>query len=520
MPRFCLPAFLSVLTLAAQPGPGDGSIAGRVLDSITSAPIRKAAVTLNAPGAQLWTESDAEGRFEFTTLPPGTYTLSASHAGYFDHPKHVAVGTSEKLAMDVRLSPQAVITGHILDEDGDPIAGAPVRLFKATFRAGRIQWSNSSGAQSNETGEYRIPNLPPGRYLVRAANPRLATSNSSYRDRDLADRPILTYYPTYYPNSTSQQDASPIELGIGTALSGVDIRFSRVPVAAAFHVKGKVVGVTPGSQNGVGVSFDQTDTGISSSGAYAKPPNWEFEVRLRPGQYRAIANVTGGPVAYATASLTVTSDVDGLVLTMSPPPVLTGQVVTAERDSQVSFEGLRLLVTHLDNHTGGQVQPGATGKFVFTADYFRPGRMALRINGIPNDCFLQSVRLGGREVDPDEFEVLTSTTLDVILSNTAAMITGRITGEDGKNLPDSVVTLFSADGKSPPARQSTDDGSFKLPSLRPGKYKLFAWEEVDINRWQDPAFLKKYEGYATEITVGPKETKSVELRAIPASEIK
>jgi hypothetical protein len=65
-----------------------------------------------------------------------------------------------------------------------------------------------------------------------------------------------------------------------------------------------------------------------------------------------------------------------------------------------------------------------------------------------------------------------------------------------------------------------DNGNFQFTGVRPGKYKLFAWEEVDNDLWQDPEFRKKYENRANEITVGPSETQNTQLRVIAAEEMK
>jgi hypothetical protein len=51
-----------------------------------------------------------------------------------------------------------------------------------------------------------------------------------------------------------------------------------------------------------------------------------------------------------------------------------------------------------------------------------------------------------------------------------------------------------------------DEGNFHFTGPRPGKYSLFAWEEVDDD-WQGPEFRKKYEDHATEVTVGPRESQ-------------
>ena len=55
----------------------DGSIAGRVINSVTNAPVRKATVDLHrssgTPSLAVVTDTDAAGAFQFTGLPPGIY---------------------------------------------------------------------------------------------------------------------------------------------------------------------------------------------------------------------------------------------------------------------------------------------------------------------------------------------------------------------------------------------------------------------------------------------------------------
>ena len=62
--------------------------------------------------------------------------------------------------------------------------------------------------------------------------------------------------------------------------------------------------------------------------------------------------------------------------------------------------------------------------------------------------------------------------------------------------------------------------NFQFTGVRPGKYRLFAWEEVDDDLWQDPEFRKNYESLATEITVGPSETQNAHLRVIAVDTMK
>lgn len=59
-----------------------------------------------------------------------------------------------------------------------------------------------------------------------------------------------------------------------------------------------------------------------------------------------------------------------------------------------------------------------------------------------------------------------------------------------------------------------------MTRLRPSKYKLLAWEEVDDALWQDQELRQKYESRSKEIAVGPAETKNAQLRLISVEEMK
>jgi hypothetical protein len=115
MKYLLLAGLLSACTLAAQPKPGAGSIEGHVLNSLTGEPLRKAtviAILTSSPMRQLADDTDAAGKFQFTGLPPGTYKLSASRAGFLDHAAHrpISLAANEDVAdSEIRLPPQGVI---------------------------------------------------------------------------------------------------------------------------------------------------------------------------------------------------------------------------------------------------------------------------------------------------------------------------------------------------------------------------------------------------------------------------
>jgi len=192
---------------AAQPAP-KGSLSGQVVNGKTGAPLKKASVRLSfinqgngpgrgAPGPQSaqqqvdvaqiqmqvnaalaqaglpvspvnmsgmpqgpsirTVETDESGRFVFTGLAGGKYRLSAERQGFlrqsYGERKYsgggtpVVVGDGQNVTnLLFRMNPQGVITGKVLDEDGEPMA---------TCRCARIaicMWAaNGSGCRSRPT---------------------------------------------------------------------------------------------------------------------------------------------------------------------------------------------------------------------------------------------------------------------------------------------------------------------------------------------------------------------------------
>ena len=86
MQYLILGALFATIAAQAQNKPDSGSIEGHVFNTLTSAPVRKATVTLDAVarGIHLVAETDSEGKFEFTGLPGGGYRLTASRAGFLE----------------------------------------------------------------------------------------------------------------------------------------------------------------------------------------------------------------------------------------------------------------------------------------------------------------------------------------------------------------------------------------------------------------------------------------------------
>ena len=74
-----------------------------------------------------------------------------------------AIG-SPATAQDFRGS----IAGTISDEEGEPVAGVSVQAMSKVFNQGKSALQARGSAKTDDRGNYRLYDLPPGRYYVQA----------------------------------------------------------------------------------------------------------------------------------------------------------------------------------------------------------------------------------------------------------------------------------------------------------------------------------------------------------------
>jgi len=67
---------------------------------------------------------------------------------------------------------------------------------------------------------------------------------------------------------------------------------------------------------------------------------------------------------------------------------------------------------------------------------------------------------------------------------------------------------------------STDqNGHFAIKGVRPGEYKIYAWEEVEYGAYQDPDFVKPHESAGVDISAKAGGHDTIQLAVIPAEDI-
>ena len=138
---------------------------------------------------------------------------------------------------------------------------------------------------------------------------------------------------------------------------------------------------------------------------------------------------------------------------------------------------------------------------------------------------MANVSYGGLDSAKGEIRVrhTDDSSLEITYSSQGARVQGTVSDSDG--LPSAGVWVVLVpdithrdDTRLYKSTQTDQRGQFTIRGVKPGDYKLFSWEEVEEDAWEDPAFLKSFEEKGQAVTVQAGDTKSVNIIAIKTAD--
>lgn len=507
----------AVFLLTLQGQFAGSAIGGTVVVSGTTTPIPNARVTILGP-QNIVIESDATGHFTARDLQPGKYRIAAAADGYMrgQYGPHSRTGAGSELNLApgqekndiiIGLIAQGAISGRVSNSNGDPLPNALVQLLRYTYQDGRHILVSGNRAKTDDRGDYGFLSLPPGPYVVSAAPLENADG-----------------LPVYFPGTTDVSGASTIDLPAGLTMSGIDIRLTD---ARSVRVRGQVINVLT-SQPVAGasvtlvprrgtVSTGSTLRGVSGSGGI-----FEFS-HMAPGSYDIVASITGnGDRLAAAAPIDIASrDIDNMNLVLQPQFAITGKIVFDDpASSNINLSRMRVELRREPFTPELMVIiPAIKEDGTFSMAGITPGDYELKVNAGPN-AYLKSARFGGTDASNPPFHIDAGAgELDVVISSDSGSVDAVVFDDKQNPIPDATIVLIP----EPPRRNRADLydalgtdalGHAHLTGIAPGDYRIFAWDDIPADAWQDSDFIRPYESRGKLIHVGEGNTGSVQLELI------
>jgi hypothetical protein len=572
-------------------GTAAGVLVGPSGETISVAPPRGAAGVPEDAGARggasspFWTVvTDGAGRFTISEVPIGAIRVRAQLEGYFgpligaDYASFAAtdvtVSPDRPTNVTIALIPGATISGRVYDPSGKPLTNASVELLRRGYENGVVRFLTSEFKPTDDRGEYRLFQLPPGEYYLSAAprsTPAALSANARFVTSEI---PVQTFYP----NATEPTSVTPITLHDGEELTGTDIRLR---TALTGNISGKVVSEAAVSPDGHGVYSTATPglsvvrrdgVGLSlDSRAVEAQPDGSFDIRnVLPGSYEIFARVptasytgwgpaavsperAGGPFAIGRTSVDVRagvntegivvlirygSDLPGRLIVDGKPAAANVRISAVAERAGVNDGVIARIYDQIANYPPAIGQDGG-----FKIPLLPQGKYRLQVSiggltpatvtgrgqvapagppppSLPATAYVADVLQGGFSVYDNGLTIgnTQNNPLDVQVNTNGGSIEGTVRASDQKPVRATVVLVPLATRRQNPALyksvRSDAQGHFQLTALAPGSYTMLAWEAVPNGAWQNAEFLANYAQRGVSVIVNPGTRSTADLTAI------
>jgi hypothetical protein len=478
---------------------------------------------------------------------------------------NVAEGQSiRNVRMEMAMT--GVITGRVLDGDGRPQTHAPVYAVFEVWLGQRVQFLRQT-VLTDEEGVYRLFWLAPGKYYIgsrmedsdRSSLPTFVSlpgrtmfvvasgAPSFYRrvspDGTLADE---MHGLVYYGDVTEVEEAKPVYLQSGGQVAGIDINVS-AGITTGRHIRGVLINAATGNPaNGVQVRALRIRSTIANTLVpVTTDTNGAFDLTgLTPGRYAVITPYirnTAAPVSAGAAEVTApetiaymevevgNADINDLRLVATHPRKTTGRVTfdSLKEDRSADLAKIRVSLGRVPNWLGqsptAPPNSGAANGLVDTSGNFAiwtsPGVYLVDVSGLPQTTYVKSIRWGQQAARTftvanerlDPIEILIGTDMGqvtgTVMNGPTPMVNAFvvITPEalESRALPLGITTTANTDA----------NGKFSFPSLRPGRYKVFAWEYIEYP--VRPEVMQTYEGSGKAVFVSEGTRQDIRIDVLP-----
>jgi len=531
------------------------SLLGRVR-SPDGRPVTKALVRLSGDAIEVdrITVTDAEGRYQFTELPEGHYSLSAEKPGFLrswfgaslpGRGPGVPLHLPTLAPADIDLVRGGTVSGTVRGVGGRAATGAIVKALRIEQGPNGpvlAEVSGHSADDADDLGAFRLYGLPVGDYVVVAtANARMAELTKTLSVAGQVAARSVTLGPAFFPSAVSPGAAEVVRLANGQDRIDVDVALS---VVSAGRLAGHVVAARDGRRLGnVRVTLRSAGSGPSVVAASAiAGTDGSFDLgNVPPGVYELIGESASQGIGSAGTLATIRSwgrlalSTDGseqtqLELTLQPARSIRGTVRLDGEPLPIDLVKLvRIRLKLIDREPAVVLSAAPTADGAFALDQVMPGTYSVTAFFLPpadSQVTLSAVAFGDLDVlrQPLAFGEGAVSNLAVTLTARPSQLDGRVTDENGR--PSHGVAVFAVavdrsrrfrDSLAVQRGRTSENGDFRIIGLPDGDYAVCAEAGIGEGRWPTVDELEEIAETGMRVHVEAGQTVRVALTISPRS---
>ncbi len=495
------------------------TLEGSVLKVGSAQPIRRADVELRAVTVQASsggttatgddtvlgvyrTTSDEAGGFVFEGVAPGTYLLSAQRPGFIPGVYgaraynvlgvQITVRPGDELRqLPVFLTPQAEISGRVVDEDGEPVAGA----FLAAFASGDSMPPRRptrpsrphATATTNDRGEYRLHGIPPGKFVLQVIPSLQMRSVVVERDGRR-----LGYVPVYAPDAASIDRAQVVQLAAGDEIRDVHVVLRKTDIC---RISGQVFDKAGRALREYSIQLISSETGspfpLATKGGRISSGHFVLD-GIPSGSYWLLvrAELRGQEVGFLNQlEVNGGNSLDTLRIVVGPLVVLRGRVSVDDHSAPPPGLAVTLLSDlPVRPFVGYSDESGA-----FSVGGVFPGAYRVSLGGLQGH-FLEDMHLGENSILGRTVQVADSTAEVLVrLSSGGGHLSGLVMRDRTPGVGSVCLIPTSEEMRFWPLLQQSlvdQHGRFELNHIRPGTYYLFSTSTTRCDSYFPDDFLR------------------------------
>lgn len=510
-------------------------------NSHTGEPIRNAVITMTEFSAPKLRAGQASlkipaptavfsglaGEFLFPGLSPGTYRLTTAKPGFTAEadpgapPGSVIELKASVSGVRLLLSPRSVIEGQIVDQNGDPAARVNVVAISRAVKEGLLVTQSHRTVDTDDQGKYRIWNLSPGKYYVKAAGRSGGTFSYVGDSASLTDS-WESFAPVYAGGASDIDSATAIAIGPGEQ-GQANIRITRQP---AFKIRGILANFT--QHQTVEFELLRGKEQVTASRTTLNEGTGRFDIlNVIPGSY--LLRATQNKNARAETMVTVgNGDLNNVSLSLSP--AVNIPVIMHPIDKTTNTDSVQ--VTRGDNTscqvTLGPSAPNSGGISSFGPHAEHDEVIEGVIEGVLPGAYRVRVKCYAgylRAMATGNIDLLTNPTFMVVpgiapapieltvQQGGGALIVKLVLNPMPKNAGILLLPTAGVESREPTMQPagiqlgSQLDLQFMFGLLAPGDYAAYAFSEYQDVEFRNPTFIQSLSGGTSVHIYNNQETK-------------